>query len=124
VSHDSDLRNVRSSVGVVSKRTLSEPYTGLECRFAGHSNPRYLWRLTEEGAKLREACELITRRGSNSGSGSARLDLSQKGDLPSSGDPSSFGPRSPTRAKDPNRERPRLLGTRASRVLGAKGVLP
>ena len=28
----------------------------------------------------------LTRRGSNSGSGSARLDLSQKGDLPSSGE--------------------------------------
>ena len=38
--------------------------------------------------------------GQNSGSGSARLDLSQKGDLPSSGErQSSFGPRSPARAK-------------------------
>ena len=42
----------------------------------------------------------LTRRGRISGSGSARLDLSQKGDLPSSGErQSSFGPRSPARAK-------------------------
>jgi hypothetical protein len=34
----------------------------------------------------------------------------------------SAGPRSPARAKDPDRERPRLLGTRASRVLGAKSL--
>ena len=32
----------------------------------------------------------LTRRGSNSGSGSARLDLSQKGDLPSSGERAIF----------------------------------
>jgi hypothetical protein len=32
---------------------------GLVCHFAGHSNPRYLWRLTGEGARLREACELV-----------------------------------------------------------------
>ena len=39
-------------------------------------------------------------RGSSLGSGSARLDLSQKGDLPSSGERQfSFGPRSPARAK-------------------------
>jgi hypothetical protein len=48
-----------------------------------------------------------TCRGMSSGSGSARLGLSQKGALPSSGERQfSFGPRSPTRAK-PNGERPR-----------------
>jgi hypothetical protein len=37
----------------------------------------------------------------SSGSGSARLDLSQKGDLPSSGEWAVFiGPRSPARAKN------------------------
>jgi hypothetical protein len=48
-------------------------------------------------------------RGMHSGSSNARLGLSQKGDLPSSGARglSSFGPRSPVRAKDPNGERPR-----------------
>ena len=35
------------------------PAAGLECRFAGQSNPRYLWRLTHEGARLREACETV-----------------------------------------------------------------
>ena len=36
-----------------------DPTAGLACHFAGHSNPRYLWRLTVEGARLREAVELI-----------------------------------------------------------------
>jgi hypothetical protein len=36
-----------------------DPSAGMACRFANRGNPRYLWRLTEEGAKLREACELI-----------------------------------------------------------------
>jgi hypothetical protein len=75
----------------------------------------------------------ITRRaglpgyspGRSSGSGSARLDLSQKGDLPSSGERIAFvGPRSPTRAKGPIGKGPGCLETRASRVPGAKGVLP
>ena len=60
----------------------------------------------------------LTRRGKHSGSGSARLDLSQKGDRLSS-----FGPRSPTRAILMGKG-PGCLETRASGVPGAKGVLP
>ena len=67
----------------------------------------------------------LTRRGSIPGR-AARGSISPRKatcQVPASGS-SSFGPRSPARAKDPDRERPRLLGTRASRVLGAEGVLP
>jgi len=46
--------------------------------------------------------------GQHSGSGSARLDLSQKGDLPSSDERALFiWSKVAARAKDPNGERPR-----------------
>ena len=64
----------------------------------------------------------LTRRGKRSGSGSARLGLSQKGDLPSSGEwASSFGPRSPTRAILMGKG-PGCLEARASRVPWAGGI--
>jgi hypothetical protein len=64
----------------------------------------------------------MTRRGKSSGSGNARLDLFQKGDLPSSGERIAFvRPRSPTRAI--TRERPRLLGNQGLPRPGAKGVV-
>ena len=62
--------------------------------------------------------------GTSSGGASARVGLSQKGDLPSSGEPLfSVGPRSPTRAMPIMGKAPGAWN-QASRVPGAKGVLP
>jgi hypothetical protein len=50
----------------------------------------------------------LTRRGKHSGSGSARLDPSQKGDLPSSGEWAVFIWSKVADARNPNGKRPRL----------------
>ena len=62
--------------------------------------------------------------GTSSGSGSARLGLSQKGDLPSSGERISQLVQGRRRAQKAIGKGPGCLETRASHVPGAKGVFP
>ena len=65
----------------------------------------------------------LTRRGKHSGSGSARLDLSQKGDLPSSGEWAVFIWSKVADARNPNGKRPRLLGNQGLPRPWGQGVL-